>query len=387
MTLALVRERFAEFAVKLEATPGTDVIAGTPANGDFVGGTIDVTYNPQIIQNGELTGSLDSAPAIVGGLQPTITIRCPLRGSGAAGTAPDWGKLLQACTYALTATAAAVGVPTAATAGTVSTITLAAPFVATAQAYRGMPLLLTGDQTTHTGITDYTVGRVATLADTVTAPTVSTLAQIPINNLYGPTSDESVFKTVTVYAYKDGMQWKFTGCQGTWSIELSTGGLGFLTFTLRGQVTSFATAAIVAWTRSATLPTQPRWVAGKCRLGGALAQPRRLMFDAGVQTVLPDNPEATEGYDPAVPINRDSQGSIDPLMNTASVVALYNAFKAGTAMTLMAQIGSAAGNRFMLIAPQAKFTGFNPGARDGLATHDISFQLDGQDSDLFLASY
>lgn len=43
----------------------------------------------------------------------------------------------------------------------------------------------------------------------------------------------------------------------------------------------------------------------------ALARCRRLTFDLGVDAVLPDNPEAAEGYDPAVPIIRDSGGESD----------------------------------------------------------------------------
>ena len=51
-----------------------------------------------------------------------------------------------------TTTAAAVGAPTAATAGTTSTITLGVPFGTTAQQYRGMPLLLSGDRAVTTGV-------------------------------------------------------------------------------------------------------------------------------------------------------------------------------------------------------------------------------------------
>jgi hypothetical protein len=59
----------------------------------------------------------------------------------------------------------------------------------------------------------------------------------------------------------------------------------------------------------------------------------------------------------------------------------------GTAMPLMAIPGTAAGNRFCVIAPAAKATGLRPGERDGLGQMDITFQLDGADSPVFLAQF
>ncbi len=387
MTLSLVRMRFSAAAAKIETTPGTDAIAGTPAAADWVAGDFQVDYNPQVIDNPELTGTLDKAPSIVGGLRPRITMRVPLRGSGTAGTAPEFGKLLKCCTMAETVTAAAVGAPTAAASGTTTTVTAASPFGTTAQQYRGMPLLITGDQTGTTGVIDYTTGRVITVGDTRTAMTSSTNLQIPNNVLYSPTSDESTYKTATIMFYADGLQWIFTGCQGTWSLEMTTGGIAFLTFDMTGQLATHTTASMPTGWNTAVRLTPPRWVAGRAQLNKSLARCRRLVLDFGVDAVLPDNPEATEGYDPAVPISRDCRGSIDPLMDTTTAAALFAAFKAGTAMSLMAQIGATAGNRFMVIAPAAKAVGYRPGERDGLGQNDIAFALDGADSDLFLAQF
>ncbi len=388
MSVDVVRMRFAAVAAKIETTPGTDAIATTPANTDWIAADCEMEFDPVTVENPELTGSLDKAPAIVGGMRPRIRLRVPLRGSGSPGTPPEWGKLLRCCTYQETITATAVGVPTAALSGTANTLTLAVHFVGTAQAYRGMPLQLTGDRVLTTGITDYTAARVATLGETMaTAGGVSTLTQVPINVLYGPTSDESIYKTATIYFYADGLRWRFTGALGSWSLELSTGGIGFLVFDLRAQFLDKTAAAIPTGWNTAIRPTPPRFVGGRCQLNGSLARARRLMIDAGVSVILPDNPEAAEGYDPAIPSERDSRGSIDPLMSTTTSVAIFNAFRLGTPMPLMAVVGSAAGNRFIVMAPAAKATGLRPGVRDGLGQMDIGFQLDGADSDLFLAQF
>ncbi|MGG5819641.1 hypothetical protein [Falsiroseomonas sp. HW251] len=388
MSIDLVRMRFAAVAAKIETTPGTDAIAGTPANADWLAADCDIDFDPVVVENTELTGSLDRSPAIVGGLKPRIRLRIPLRGSGTAATAPDWGRLLRCCTMAETITAAVIGAPTAAAAGSTTTLTLATPFAATAQLYRGMPLLLSGDRTLTTGITDYTAGRVATLGETMgTAGTVTTLAQIPPHVLYSPTSDEAVYKTATLYFYADGLRWRFTGAVGTWSLELSTGGIGFLVFELRAQMLDKAAVALPTGWNTAIRPTPPRFVGGRCQVNQQVARARRLVLEAGVGVTLPDNPEAAEGYDPAVPVERDARGSIDPLMNTTTAVVVFNAFRQGTAMSLMAILGATVGNRFCVIAPAAKATGMRPGERDGLGQLDIAFQLDGADSPLFLAQF
>lgn len=394
MSTALVRMKFAAVAAKIETTVGTDVIAGTPALADWIGSDCEVQFDPQVIDIPEYNGSLDKTAAVMGSLRPRLRLRMPLRGSGTAGTAPEWGKMLRACTFSETTTASAVGAPTAAASGTTTTVTAASPFAATVDLYRGMPLLITGDQTGTTGIMDYTAGRVITVGDTRTAMTTSTTLQVPINVLYSPTSDESVYKTLTLYFYADGLRWTFTGAVGNATIELQNGNPGFITFELRAQYgaksataipTGAAGASTAANARIATVP--PRWVAGSSQLNKTAAQVRTLSINTGVQVVLPDDPESTEGYGPAVPTERDTTGTLDPYMHTTRSLTLMTAFQAGTTMSLQAIIGSTAGNRFLLTVPRAKAVAMDPGNREGLGQDSISFQADGADCGFFICHF
>lgn len=384
MSTNLVRMKFAALAVKVETTPGTDSIAGSPSASDWIGADCEVQFDPNLIDITEYNGSVDRTARQVGALRPRLRIRMPLRGSGTAGTAPEWGRMLQACTFAETVTAAAVGAPTAATAGSTTTVTAQAPFAATDQLYRGMPLLLTGDQTGTTVITNYTSARVATVADTRTAMTTSTLLQVPINVIYRPTSDESLFKYNTIYFYADGLLWTFTGAMGTASLELTSGGIGYFTFEFRAMygaksATALpAAAATAANTRIAVVP--PKWTGGLSQFNRRAAQLKALTLNAGVNIILPDDPEASEGYGAAVPVERAMGGSLDPYMHTTYAAGLMTNFRAGTAMPLAAVIGSAAGNRFAVCVPNAKATAFDPGNREGLATYGISFDADGADA-------
>jgi hypothetical protein len=392
MSTNLVRLRNAAVAVKIEVTPGIDAIAGTPANADWIGADCQVQFDQTAVPNNEMTGSLDRAPAIVGGLRPRLRLTMPLRGSGTAGTAPEWGRLMQCATMQETLTAAAVPAsPLALTAGGASAVTLGATFGSTAQQYRGMPLALgaiTGDQPALSAIADYTTGRVASLIHTVsTTFTTTQTAQILINQRYSPTSDEAVFKTCTIYFFADGMRWRFTGCLGTWSLDLTTGGIGQLSFDLVGTFLDYSATALPTGWNTVIRPTAPRFVAGACRMNGAIARVRALSVQAGVATVLPENPEALEGYDPAVPVERDVAGSLDPLMDTTVSVARFNNFRNGTNMSLGAILGSTAGNRFAVVLPSIRATAMNPGDRGSLAVDSIGFQADGADSPVFLTAF
>jgi hypothetical protein len=392
MSTNLIALRKAAVAVKIEATPGIDAIAGTPANSDWIGSDCQIQFDQSAVPNPEMTGSLDRSPAIVGGLRPRLRLMMPLRGSGAAGTAPEWGRLLQCATMQETLTAAAVpATALALTAGSTNGGTLGATFTATAQLYRGMPITLgavTGDQPALSAIADYTAARVATFIHSVTSAfTATQTAQIPINQRYSPTSDEAVFKTATIYFFADGMRWRFTGCIGTWSLDLTTGGIGMLSFDLVGNFVDYIATALPTGWNTAIRPTAPRFVAGACRLNGAIARVRQLSVQAGVATVLPENPEATEGYDPAVPVERDVAGSIDPLMDTTVSVGRFNNFRNGTNMILGAILGSTAGNRFAIVLPSIRATAMNPGDRGALGVDSIGFQADGADAPVFITAF
>jgi len=387
-SLNLVRMRYAAIAAKVETTPGTDAIAGTPAASDWLEGDVTINFEQNSIPNPVMTGSLDRAPAIPGALRPAIKITVPLRGSGTPATPPEWGKLLRFTTMQESITAAAIGAPTAATAGTTTTATLQTPFGTVAQAYRGMPMALTVGPIGTTGIIDYTAGRVASFGETLLSTVaVTTLCQIPINVLYSPTSDESVFKTGTVYFFADGLRWRFAGFTGTWSLNITSGGLGFLVFDGRAIFIDFTATAIPTGWNTITRPTAPRWLGGKCQLNRNTARVRSLSIQGGVTTVLPDNPEQSEGYDPAVPTERDVGGTLDPLTDTSLSVARFDAFRFGTNVPLMVIIGSTPGNRFLITLPSIRKTSMNPQDRDGLGVDAISFQGDGNDAAAFICAF
>jgi hypothetical protein len=375
--------------VKIETTTGTDAWSGgVPVAGtDYVKADVDLSFDQSQIANPEKTGTIDVAPAIPGGTKVKVTLTCVLRGSGTPATAPQWGKLMQLCSYSSAAISPITA--TAATAGTANTATCAAGFSTVSQFFRGYPAILTGNPTgpVTTFVTDYTAAKVATFA-TIFSPilSTSTLVAIPAGTIFAPTSDTSVMKSGTIGLMIDGLMWKITGAVGTWDLDLTTGGIGMLKFTLSGQYnapTSQATPAGIVF--DSLQP--PVFRGGVARLAGNAVRISKASFSAGCTIIEPENPEAAEGFDPPVITTRADTGSLDPLMNVTDTIARAAAFKSGTAQTIAMGLGTAAGNSFGVVVPSAQYTGFGPTNRNELMAENLPFAANGQDSGLFLVQY
>lgn len=386
------RIRLSAVAIKRETIAGVDAFGGgTPALSDFIEAEMSFTLPQQVVEDNSATGSFDRNAPTPTGIRPTLTLRVPVRGSGLVATAPEWGKLMTACRFEEIQQVAAVGAPTAAAAGTVDTLTLAAPFVATAQAYRGMPVLLTG---TPAGlrpsiVMDYTAGRVAQLAQRFdTALGTGTLAQVPPNWLYRLTDDEALIQRLTAYGYRDGLRFRFTGCVGSASWQLTAGGTGMLTFTMQGQLLGAyeAVATPIGW-NSIRRPQKPIWAEGLSRISGLLG--RCGSYSYGLQHTLynPENPEAPQGFDAPEITEGSSNVAIDPFSSSTASPGRFLSFKAGTPHSYAAQLGSAPGNRIAFSHPSLRISEFGDGERGGMGVEALNLIPDVPGQGAFVSVY
>ena len=106
-----------------------------------------------------------------------------------------------------------------------------------------------------------------------------------------------------------------------------------------------------------------------------------------MNTVLPDNPEAQDGFDPAVPIARSVTATLNPSMDTTGQVALFNNFRNGTGGALFAVVPGNAGNRFSVTMPAVRLLAADPGDRGGLRTNEIRAEANISDASFFLCQY
>lgn len=381
--MAALRRRNALLTAKIESVEGTEN-APSASTDAILCENLAPSFNPNVIQTNEHTASLDGAGPIVAGTQMSVTFDVFMKGSGTGGTAPEFGDLLKACGLAETLTGTAVPAAAEALGSGASTTaaTLGSSASSTAQLYRGMPIVFTDAVTGTSLITDYTAGKVATLADTMGGTLTTTSDyQIPANARYAPAS--STIPTLTMYFYTDGLLYKMVGARGTFTFSLDTRGIGRFSFTFTGLFLSKTDAAVPA--ANFDIPRPPPFVDAVAKYNRGAIAIATLQFDLGNTLALPDNPNAENGFDPAVITARRPTLTINPTQTLVATRDILADVLANTTRILAARLGTGAGNNVGLTVPKFQPLNEGPGDREGILTVDIPGEAVGPDAGFFLS--
>jgi hypothetical protein len=392
--MAAFRSRATVILAKVETTEGTDAAPVAGTNAVLVENVKGPTPKPNIITTNEVTSSLDDFGAIVGGMTVDLTFDCYIKGNSAgAGNAPEWGALLKGCSWAETITNAAIpAAPEACAAGgSTTTAVLGVTAAATAELYRGMPIALSGTVSSAalnqgvTFISDYTVGKLATLTETLGGAIVATTNyQIPKNVLYAPSS-AAPETSLTIYVYNDGVRYRLVGCRGDVTFNLLAGGAAKMSFKFQGLFLDKTDQALPVATYDAVRP--PIWKSGAMLLNRLNGAAKTLSLNCQNTLAVPDDPNATEGYDAPVIVKRDPRGTLDPLETLVGTRDIMGDFRASTKRILHARYGTTLGNQIGLTIPQALYLGQDPTDRGGLMAVGVPFEAVGQDSGAFLCLF
>lgn len=221
----------------LAETEGTYGVDPSPDGADAIL-VRDLNITPQqsdVVNRDLVRPYLGASEQLLANTRVECTFSVELAGSGTAGTAPRFGKVLKAC--ALAETTVSPAVTGTAAAGGSNSITLAAGASATDDFYNGQVIRITSG--TGSGsvflITDY-VGstKVATLRSLGTAVTLdgTSVYSIDAHVVYTPVS--ATFSSVTIHYNIDGVLHKLTGCRGTFSINTAVGEIPTIDFTMTG---------------------------------------------------------------------------------------------------------------------------------------------------------
>jgi hypothetical protein len=249
--MALLQRRRIVLA-KIETTYGVDAAPTGGANAILVR-NLDVTpLDADLVNRDVVRPFLGSQGQLIAGQKVTVSMEVELAGSGTAGSAPAYGPLLRACGLAEVLTAAAV--TGSATAGSTTSITLAAGASSVDGAYNGMSISLTsGTGSGQTGTIIGYVGstKVATVAvPWTTSPAAATGYSISANVVYRPIS--SGFESITLYAQlqdstaANSPQHKITGCRGTFELGMTAKQIPALKFTFTGIYNAVADASNIS---------------------------------------------------------------------------------------------------------------------------------------------
>lgn len=381
--------RRAAVLLKLEPliSEGIDALPVPATDGVLVEQPLRITFNPNVIDTTEVTPSLDSFDPIVGGTSVSIEFDCYLKGSGTAGTAPEWSKILLACGFAenVFSSGQPAGAPEALAAGSsTNSCTLGTTAVATAQFYRGMPVDFTSANVLTSFIYDYSAAKLAKITSTATAalgPT--TFYRVLPNVTYTPSS--ASVQSATIYVYNDGLLYKFVGCRGTCPLTLTSGGPARISFRFMGMFSSKTDAVLPTVTYNATRP--PIWKNGQFTINSVASAGQTMSIDPGNNLVMPDNPNSIESFDPAIITARQVRGSINPKETLVATRDSMLDFRTSVKRPLNAQLGITAGNRIGVTVPSALYLNQSPTDTNGYVTVDVPFAATGQDAGYSISIY
>lgn len=271
-----------------------------------------------------------------------------------------------------------------ATAGSATTFTAQAPWAATADLYRFMPVLLSGNPATpvFSQIQDYTAGRVATLVDSFgTALSGTTKVSIPANVTYVLASTNLPWASTEFYM--DGRLWQIMDLVGSVRLEWTAAGAVMANFQMRGRLyANPSDAALPAATYDGTRPGVYR--GSKFLLNRVAVSLQTLSFGAENTIVFPPNPNEDEGFEAPIITQRNASGQMDPHMTLVATRDNLRDMRDGVPRPVHALLRGGQANkpgcRVACAIPEAYYTGVSPGDQSGLKTESTNFFCNGFDA-------
>lgn len=385
------RIRNGQLAVEVQSAAGSE--ASVDAAADAIKVRTSMGYSPRFdaLDTDFLQASLTQSAPITGGGNVGFSLPCYLKGSGAAGSAPDIGKLLRGCGLSETLTASAVA--DTAQAGASGSITLHSGASATNDAYKGMVIETTGG--TGSGqkrvITGY-VGstKVASVYPNWTTPPDNTTEfSIRANALYRPVSVGLELLSIWTWQHSSvsgnaSRRRRLMDGMGTVSLGVTPRALATADFTFTGilPATPDDVSKPAAPTYQSAEPAP--FLNARAYLGGAKVQFSEFRFDLAGDVQQFDDPEALYGYGAADILNRVSAGRIMPNLVLNSARDAFSDWLASTSRALWLHWGPAAGQMVSLYFPALRYTGNEPGDVRGFAAEGIPFRSVAEDGEVFL---
>lgn len=288
-------KNLAVLLAKIEVNYDIDPVPTAVADAILVS-NLQLNWPTQVVDREPISNSHSPFAPLQGRKYGQLSFDVELKGSGAAGTAADWGVLLRACGF----------------------------------------------------------------GETIVAVVSVTYAPISAS-----------FESITIYAYRDGLLYKFTGCLGNVTKSFPAGKPAMLSFVFTGHAVAQVDAALPSPTVDTTVPEVVKNASFTINAYAAVLS--ALNLDMGNRVIIPDDINAAEGYGEVKIAGRTAQGSMDPEATLVAAHDFWSEWEDGTQMALSIVVGSVAGNIATLTAPKVVYREFNEGERDGIYTLDLPF--------------
>ncbi len=190
-------------------------------------------------------------------------------------------------------------------------------------------------------------------------------------------------KSVTIYAYLDGMLHKVSGCFGTPELLLEAGKPGMWNFTFLGiaQIPidlGIPPGAVYDDTKAPVVESIAFSIDGYSPVAS------KLQLALNNNLTKRDSFNGAGGYAGIAITGRKPAGSFDPEAITRATYDFWQLMADATPGALTATIGTVAGNRMVLTAPKVTYDSIAWGDRNGMRIYDIplSFSRNSGDDEL-----
>lgn len=396
---------------KVETVPGTDAVPTQNLDALLVMNP-QYSADPKLLPRKFVTPYLSPNPSLVGRKLAKLKFEMEYRGNGKQNSGvltdqPMLARLMNACGYGISAMASAAAqifpavpdvdnpasAPVIAWADSATAPTCATPVVYTIAVTTGgasgtAQVRVTSNNTaednpsaTPVVITSGTALTLGTKGSSVTPTFTGSLVVgqkwrvlvSPKGILAKP--DSASTTTLTLYHYTDGLLWKITNAQGTFSLKAPAGELPVLTFEFTGQYNAPADVALpTSPVYETALPSQVELALLTWSSNNSLVV-SEWDFDAGLKLSPRGDVNSPDGYQGVRITDRETGGSFKPEAELEANAAFWSDFAAGKTRTFYSKVGTVAGNTVAMFGSAAQSRGINPGDKDGILEYDIKLSF------------
>jgi hypothetical protein len=221
-----------------------------------------------------------------------------------------------------------------------------------------------------------TAGKLGDLLEACSmAETVSTGGSSSV--VYKPTSSSQ--KSITIYVYDNdagsAVLHKITGAVGTFTLKLTAGQFGVLSFTFKGLYNLPTDQALPsAPTYESTLPPIVESANFTLNSDTDLVL-QELSLDLANEIAVRDDISASTGIKAFQIANRNPKGNFNPEAMLLASYDFWSDWVASTQRALSVVIGATAGNIITITAPKVTIDSLADGERERVLTKEIPFSL------------
>ncbi len=291
----LLRKR-SGILLKIESTYGSDAVPLVGTDGMLVENLKWNNQGLKMVSRPAVRSTLGQLRQLYGGRLINLTFDVELKGSGAAGTAPEIGPALRACG----------------------------------------------------------------LGETIVAST---------SVAYSPVS--TGIESATAYVFEDGKRHVVTGCRGNVKFTFGAGNKGMASFTLTGHVADPTDVAFPSITVDSNAPGI--FVQAAFEIDGFSGKISELMFDCGNKISTPEDCNSADAYGDVLIVDRDVNGSINPLDELIANENWIGNFSSNAVMALSTGTVGTAGNQYAITMPAVSYRDVSPDEREGVASLTLPF--------------